>query len=146
MLHCHRYVYFISQRMHELIKSMIAFNKNGKKKKSQIDFDEMVFQIKNNYILEKVFNNLFFFQNGNIKCVQYPRCPPTPCHNPVRRPGECCARYYHLRYHQWDRGETLFIWPSLISSVCWCSDVRSALMRARRTQTVKPLCPNRIHA
>ncbi|XP_016400320.1 kielin/chordin-like protein [Sinocyclocheilus rhinocerous] len=31
-------------------------------------------------------------ENGNINCVQYPPCPPTPCHNPVRRPGECCAR------------------------------------------------------
>uniref|UniRef100_A0A8C2HYC9 Si:dkey-266m15.6 n=1 Tax=Cyprinus carpio TaxID=7962 RepID=A0A8C2HYC9_CYPCA len=34
--------------------------------------------------------------NGNINCAQYPPCPPTPCHNPVRRPGECCARYYHF--------------------------------------------------
>ncbi|XP_016099501.1 kielin/chordin-like protein [Sinocyclocheilus grahami] len=31
-------------------------------------------------------------ENGNINCVQYPPCPPTPCHNPVRRPAECCAR------------------------------------------------------
>ncbi|XP_052437941.1 kielin/chordin-like protein isoform X5 [Carassius gibelio] len=30
--------------------------------------------------------------NGNINCVQNPPCPPTPCNNPVTRPGECCAR------------------------------------------------------
>ncbi|KAF4101146.1 hypothetical protein G5714_017578 [Onychostoma macrolepis] len=31
-------------------------------------------------------------ENGNINCIQYPPCPPTPCQNPVRKSGECCAR------------------------------------------------------
>ncbi|XP_067276133.1 kielin/chordin-like protein [Pseudorasbora parva] len=34
--------------------------------------------------------------NGNINCVQNP-CPPTPCHNPVKRPGECCERCAECR-------------------------------------------------
>ncbi|XP_067245483.1 kielin/chordin-like protein [Chanodichthys erythropterus] len=36
-------------------------------------------------------------ENGNINCVRYP-CPPTPCQNPVRRPGECCKRCEECRY------------------------------------------------
>ncbi|XP_048024025.1 kielin/chordin-like protein isoform X3 [Megalobrama amblycephala] len=36
-------------------------------------------------------------ENGNINCVRYP-CPPTPCQNPVRRPGECCERCEECRY------------------------------------------------
>ncbi|KAL1257116.1 hypothetical protein QQF64_012661 [Cirrhinus molitorella] len=37
-------------------------------------------------------------ENGNINCAQQPPCPPTPCRNPVRRPGECCARCEECTY------------------------------------------------
>ncbi|XP_073706315.1 kielin/chordin-like protein [Garra rufa] len=37
-------------------------------------------------------------ENGNINCVQYPPCPPTPCRNPVKRRGECCARCEECSY------------------------------------------------
>lgn len=30
-------------------------------------------------------------ENGNVECSPIP-CIPTPCRNPVRKPGECCAR------------------------------------------------------
>ncbi|XP_043120875.1 kielin/chordin-like protein isoform X2 [Puntigrus tetrazona] len=37
-------------------------------------------------------------ENGNINCVLNPPCPPTPCHNPVKRRGECCARCEECTY------------------------------------------------
>ncbi|KAI7802308.1 kielin/chordin-like protein isoform X1 [Triplophysa rosa] len=36
-------------------------------------------------------------ENGNIRCVPH-RCPQTPCHHPVQRPGECCPRCEECRY------------------------------------------------
>ncbi|KAG9345614.1 hypothetical protein JZ751_008758, partial [Albula glossodonta] len=35
--------------------------------------------------------------NGDLHCSSTP-CPPTPCRNPVRRPGECCARCEQCEY------------------------------------------------
>nr|XP_055029771.1 kielin/chordin-like protein isoform X2 [Misgurnus anguillicaudatus] len=36
-------------------------------------------------------------ENGNIRCIKQP-CPPTSCHNPVQRPGECCPRCEECRH------------------------------------------------
>ncbi|XP_065139710.1 kielin/chordin-like protein isoform X3 [Paramisgurnus dabryanus] len=36
-------------------------------------------------------------ENGNIRCIKQP-CPPTSCHNPIQRPGECCPRCEECRH------------------------------------------------
>ncbi|XP_051725443.1 kielin/chordin-like protein [Ctenopharyngodon idella] len=74
-------------------------------------------------------------ENGNINCVRDP-CPPTPCHNPVRRQGECCERCEECRYEDdvYTDGQT-FVSRQDPCLKCQCSGGQVLC------ETTRSLCP-----